>query len=101
MIYQIVSLTYFLFFQGEVAYIRVKEDTGESSERGRGGGGGSFGGGGGGGGGGAGYERGGYERDRSRSRSFSPRPRRRGTPTYSPVRRASFSRSRSDSRSNY
>lgn len=95
----LVSLTKvnYYFFQGEVAYIRVKEDTGESSDRGRGGG--SFGGGGGGGGGG-GYDRG-YERDRSRSRSFSPRPRRRGTPTYSPVRRASFSRSRSDSRSNY
>lgn len=78
--------------EGEVAYIRVKEDTGESSDRGRGGG--SFG------GGGGGYDRG-YDRDRSRSRSYSPRPRRRGTPTYSPVRRTSFSRSRSDSRSNY
>uniref|UniRef100_A0A1L8DH19 Putative alternative splicing factor asf/sf2 rrm superfamily n=1 Tax=Nyssomyia neivai TaxID=330878 RepID=A0A1L8DH19_9DIPT len=59
--------------EGEVAYIRVREDSGE--------------------------ERRDNFRDRSRSRSFSPR-RRRGTPTYSPVRR-SFSRSRSDSRSNY
>uniref|UniRef100_A0A1L8DGZ8 Putative alternative splicing factor asf/sf2 rrm superfamily n=1 Tax=Nyssomyia neivai TaxID=330878 RepID=A0A1L8DGZ8_9DIPT len=53
--------------EGEVAYIRVREDSGE--------------------------ERRDNFRDRSRSRSFSPR-RRRGTPTYSPVRR-SFSRSRS------
>uniref|UniRef100_A0A1L8DGV9 Putative alternative splicing factor asf/sf2 rrm superfamily n=1 Tax=Nyssomyia neivai TaxID=330878 RepID=A0A1L8DGV9_9DIPT len=52
--------------EGEVAYIRVREDSGE--------------------------ERRDNFRDRSRSRSFSPR-RRRGTPTYSPVRR-SFSRSR-------
>ncbi|XP_055690349.1 serine/arginine-rich splicing factor 1A isoform X1 [Lutzomyia longipalpis] len=59
--------------EGEVAYIRVREDSGDDRRD-------SF-------------------RDRSRSRSFSPR-RRRGTPTYSPVRR-SFSRSRSDSRSNY
>ncbi|XP_071448718.1 serine/arginine-rich splicing factor 1B isoform X2 [Hetaerina americana] len=60
---------------GEVSYIRVKEDYG-------GGGGGRSSGGGG----------------RSRSRSYSPR--RRGTPTYSPVRRSySGSRSRSRSRS--
>ncbi|XP_055690357.1 serine/arginine-rich splicing factor 1A isoform X2 [Lutzomyia longipalpis] len=52
--------------EGEVAYIRVREDSGDDRRD-------SF-------------------RDRSRSRSFSPR-RRRGTPTYSPVRR-SFSRSR-------
>lgn len=65
--------------EGEVSYIRVREDTGEE----RGGGG-----------------RGDY-RDRSRSRSFSPRPRRRGTPTYSPVRRTTYSRSRSRSRSNF
>lgn len=58
-------------FQGEVSYIRVKEDHG-SSERRSGG--------------------------RSRSRSYSPR--RRGSPTYSPVRR-SYSRSRTRSRSNY
>nr|CAD7460765.1 unnamed protein product [Timema tahoe] len=62
--------------EGEVSYVRVKEDYGGSG--GGGGGGGSSGGG------------------RSRSRSFSPR--RRGSPTYSPVRR-SFSRSRSRSRS--
>lgn len=59
--------------QGEVSYIRVKEDYGGSGSGGRGSGGG-----------------------RSRSRSYSPR--RRGSPTYSPVRR-SFSRSRSRSRS--
>ncbi|EDW97332.1 serine/arginine-rich splicing factor 1B [Drosophila yakuba] len=77
--------------EGEVAYIRVREDSGDND---RSGGGGSGGGGGGsGGGGGRDY------RDRSRSRSFSSRPRRRGTPTYSPVRRQSYSRSRS--RSNY
>ncbi|GLH00323.1 2-methoxy-6-polyprenyl-1,4-benzoquinol methylase, mitochondrial [Gryllus bimaculatus] len=57
--------------EGEVSYIRVKEDYGSGSS-GRGSGG------------------------RSRSRSYSPR--RRGSPTYSPVRR-SFSRSRSRSRS--
>lgn len=59
--------------QGEVSYIRVKEDYGGGGSGGRGSGGG-----------------------RSRSRSYSPR--RRGSPTYSPVRR-SFSRSRSRSRS--
>ncbi|XP_023704231.1 serine/arginine-rich splicing factor 1A [Cryptotermes secundus] len=59
--------------EGEVSYIRVKEDYGGSGSGGRGSGGG-----------------------RSRSRSYSPR--RRGSPTYSPVRR-SFSRSRSRSRS--
>uniref|UniRef100_A0A1B0CY47 RRM domain-containing protein n=1 Tax=Lutzomyia longipalpis TaxID=7200 RepID=A0A1B0CY47_LUTLO len=48
--------------EGEVAYIRVREDSGDDRRD-------SF-------------------RDRSRSRSFSPR-RRRGTPTYSPVRRSS------------
>ncbi|XP_034113146.1 serine/arginine-rich splicing factor 1 isoform X2 [Drosophila sulfurigaster albostrigata] len=63
--------------EGEVAYIRVREDSGDN-ERGGGGGGG--------GGGSRDY------RDRSRSRSFSSRPRRRGTPTYSPVRRQSYSR---------
>lgn len=61
--------------EGEVAYIRVKEDY-------RGGGGGSGAGGGGGGGG----------RSRSRSRSASPPRRARGSPSYSPMRR---SRSRS------
>ncbi|XP_055378544.1 serine/arginine-rich splicing factor 1B [Condylostylus longicornis] len=60
--------------EGEVAYIRVREDNGDDKGR-------DF-------------------RDRSRSRSYSPR-RRRGSPTYTPVRRTSFSRSRSDSRSNY
>ncbi|XP_049879287.1 serine/arginine-rich splicing factor 1B [Pectinophora gossypiella] len=64
--------------EGEVSYIRVKEDYG----------------GGGGGGGGAAADR--YSGDRDRSRSYSPR--RRGSPTYSPVRR-SYSRSRSRSRS--
>lgn len=68
--------------EGEVSYIRVREDSGED-RGGRGGGGG--------GGGGGEY------RDRSRSRSYSPRPRRRGTPTYSPVHRVSYSRSRSHS----
>ncbi|KAM3957847.1 LOW QUALITY PROTEIN: splicing factor 2 [Aphomia sociella] len=63
--------------EGEVSYIRVKEDYG-----------------GGGGGGGGGGDR--YSGDRDRSRSYSPR--RRGSPTYSPVRR-SYSRSRSRSRS--
>ncbi|KAI8441778.1 hypothetical protein MSG28_005466 [Choristoneura fumiferana] len=62
--------------EGEVSYIRVKEDYG----------------GGGGGGGGGGADR--YSGDRDRSRSYSPR--RRGSPTYSPVRR-SYSRSRSPS----
>ncbi|XP_067614146.1 serine/arginine-rich splicing factor 1-like [Eurosta solidaginis] len=56
--------------EGEVSYIRVREDDGERGGR-------SF---------------------RDRSRSFSPRLRRRGTPTYSPLRR-SYSRSRSRSRS--
>lgn len=73
--------------EGEVSYIRVREDSGEDR--------GGRGGGGGGGGGSGDY------RDRSRSRSYSPRPRRRGTPTYSPVHRVSYSRSRSDSRSNF
>jgi len=50
--------------EGEVAYIRVKEDN--------------------------------DRRDRSRSKSKSPR-KRRGSPTYSPVRRSSYSRSRSRS----
>uniref|UniRef100_A0A2A4K8P2 RRM domain-containing protein n=1 Tax=Heliothis virescens TaxID=7102 RepID=A0A2A4K8P2_HELVI len=59
--------------EGEVSYIRVKEDYG---------------------GGGGGADR--YSGDRDRSRSYSPR--RRGSPTYSPVRR-SYSRSRSRSRS--
>ncbi|XP_067614135.1 serine/arginine-rich splicing factor 1-like [Eurosta solidaginis] len=55
--------------EGEVSYIRVREDSGDGGDR----------------------------RDfrGNRSRSFSPR-RRRGSPTYSPVRR-SFSRSRSRS----
>ncbi|XP_061401564.1 serine/arginine-rich splicing factor 1B-like [Musca autumnalis] len=65
--------------EGEVSYIRVREDTGDNDRGGGRGGGGDFG--------------------RGRSRSFSPRPRRRGTPTYSPVRRQTFSRSRS--RSNF
>ncbi|XP_030373572.1 serine/arginine-rich splicing factor 1A isoform X2 [Scaptodrosophila lebanonensis] len=58
--------------EGEVAYIRVREDSGDND---RGGGNRDY-------------------RDRSRSRSFSSRPRRRGTPTYSPVRRQTYSRSR-------
>ncbi|CAG9126240.1 unnamed protein product [Plutella xylostella] len=58
--------------EGEVTYIRVKEDYGGGSGDRYGGGGG--------------------DRDRDRSRSYSPR--RRGSPTYSPVRR-SYSRSRS------
>jgi len=67
--------------EGETSYIRVKEDYSES------GGGGS-------GGGGERVERGGsYGKGRSRSRSYSPR--NRGSPTYSPVRRYSRSRSRS------
>ena len=64
--------------EGEVSYIRVREDSGDERPGGRG-----------------------DYRDRSRSRSFSPRPRRRGTPTYSPVRRTTYSRSRSRSRSNF
>ncbi|KAI8120781.1 serine/arginine-rich splicing factor 1-like [Lucilia sericata] len=68
--------------EGEVSYIRVREDCGDGD---RGMGGRDFG-------------RGGMG-VRSRSRSFSPRPRRRGSPTYSPVRRQTFSRSRS--RSNF
>ncbi|KAF7282105.1 splicing factor 2 [Rhynchophorus ferrugineus] len=55
--------------EGEVSYIRVKEDRGGSGDGLRSGG-------------------------RSRSRSYSPR--KRGSPTYSPVRR-SYSRSRSRS----
>lgn len=66
--------------EGEVSYIRVKEDVGGS----------------GGGGGGSSDRRSGDGRS-SRSRSYSPR--RRGSPTYSPVRRQSYSRSRSRSRS--
>ncbi|XP_039948255.1 probable splicing factor, arginine/serine-rich 3 [Bactrocera neohumeralis] len=58
--------------EGEVSYIRVREDNVE----------------------------GGGRDNRDRSRSFSPRARRRGTPTYSPLRR-SYSRSRSRSRSNF
>ncbi|EEB13838.1 Splicing factor, arginine/serine-rich, putative, partial [Pediculus humanus corporis] len=58
--------------EGEVSYVRVKEDGGSSSR-------GSL-------------DRG---RSRSRSRSYSPRPRR-GSPSYSPVKR-DFSRSRSGS----
>ncbi|KAF4518548.1 hypothetical protein B566_EDAN004292 [Ephemera danica] len=77
--------------EGEVSYIRVREDYSGGSS-GAGGGGGDRGGGGGnrsrsrdrGGGGG-----------RSRSRSYSPR--RRGSPTYSPVHKRSYSRSRSRS----
>ncbi|XP_017475210.1 PREDICTED: serine/arginine-rich splicing factor 1A-like [Rhagoletis zephyria] len=61
--------------EGEVSYIRVREDSGEG-------------------------DRGGRDHRGDRSRSFSPRPRRRGSPTYSPVRR-SYSRSRSRSRSNF
>lgn len=59
--------------QGETSYIRVKEDylSSNSPERG-----------------------GSVDRGRSRSRSYSPR--RRGSPTYSPVRR-SYTRSRSRS----
>ncbi|KAL3856510.1 hypothetical protein ACJMK2_011260 [Sinanodonta woodiana] len=62
--------------EGEVSYIRVKEDRG-------------FSGGGGGGGG----------RSRSRSRSITPPKRSRGSPRYSPMK--SHSRSRSRSRSPY
>ncbi|XP_044738046.1 serine/arginine-rich splicing factor 1A [Chrysoperla carnea] len=51
--------------EGEVAYIRVKEDNSNGG--------------------------------RSRSRSYSPPSRRRGSPTYSPVRRSRDSRSRSRS----
>ncbi|XP_011196868.1 probable splicing factor, arginine/serine-rich 3 [Zeugodacus cucurbitae] len=60
--------------EGEVSYIRVREDTAEGDRGGR--------------------------DNRDRSRSYSPRARRRGTPTYSPLRR-SYSRSRSRSRSNF
>ncbi|CAD6992020.1 probable splicing factor, arginine/serine-rich 3 [Ceratitis capitata] len=60
--------------EGEVSYIRVREDSGDGDRGGR--------------------------DNRDRSRSYSPRPRRRGTPTYSPLRR-SYSRSRSRSRSNF
>lgn len=67
--------------EGEVSYIRVKEDYGGS----------------GGGGGGGGSDR--YNDDKYRSRSRSYSPRRRGSPTYSPVHR-SYSRSRSRSPSN-
>lgn len=58
-------------FQGEISYIRVKE--GRS---------------------GSGADSPYPSKGRSRSRSVSPIARRRGTPTYSPVRR-SYSRSRS------
>jgi len=57
--------------EGEVSYVRVKEDSGSSS-------------------------RGSADRGRSRSRSRSYSPRRRGSPTYSPVKR-DYSRSRSAS----
>ncbi|XP_013413990.1 serine/arginine-rich splicing factor 1B [Lingula anatina] len=60
--------------EGDTSYIRAKED---SSGR-RDGGGGHMG---------DGMGRGG--RDRSRSRSFSPPRRSRGSPSYSPMRRAS------------
>ncbi|XP_014216026.1 serine/arginine-rich splicing factor 1B [Copidosoma floridanum] len=62
--------------EGEVAYIRVKEDHGSSNDRNRS-----------------------EDRDRGRSRSRSYSPRRRSSPTYSPVRKYSRSRSRSRSRS--
>lgn len=58
--------------EGEISYIRVKE--GHSSN-----------------GADSPYQ----SRGRSRSRSYSPAARRRGSPTYSPVRRTSHSRSRS------
>ncbi|XP_063696820.1 serine/arginine-rich splicing factor 1B [Culicoides brevitarsis] len=59
--------------EGEVAYIRVREDSNERRDM-----------------------------TRSRSRSYSPRRGRRGSPTYSPVnRRASYSRSRSGSRRSF
>lgn len=65
--------------EGETSYVRVKEDYSE------------------GGGGGGGHERadrgGSFGKGRSRSRSYSPR--NRASPTYSPVRRFSRSRSRS------
>ncbi|XP_014098511.1 serine/arginine-rich splicing factor 1A [Bactrocera oleae] len=61
--------------EGEVSYIRVREDNNTEGDRGG-------------------------RDNRDRSRSYSPRPRRRGTPTYSPLRR-SYSRSRSRSRSNF
>ncbi|KAL0267122.1 UNVERIFIED_CONTAM: hypothetical protein PYX00_009477 [Menopon gallinae] len=57
--------------EGEISYVRVKEDGGSSS-------------------------RGSMDRGRSRSRSRSYSPRRRGSPTYSPVKR-DFSGSRSRS----
>ncbi|XP_043601371.1 serine/arginine-rich splicing factor 1B [Bombus pyrosoma] len=60
--------------EGEVAYIRVKEDH-NSGDRGRS-----------------------EDRERGRSHSRSYSPRRRGSPTYSPLRR-NYSRSRSRSRS--
>ncbi|KAG8326592.1 Serine/arginine-rich splicing factor 1 [Homalodisca vitripennis] len=62
--------------EGETSYIRVKEDySGSSGMRDS-------------------MDRGGSVSRHSRSRSYSPR--RRGSPTYSPVRR-SYSRSRSRS----
>jgi len=77
--------------EGETSYIRVKEDYGGGSPRSpRSGGGGS--------GGGAGG--GSSMRYHSRSRSRSPR-NFRSSPTYSPVRRTSYSRSRSRSRDRY
>ncbi|EFN64546.1 Splicing factor, arginine/serine-rich 1 [Camponotus floridanus] len=60
--------------EGEVAYIRVREDH-NGGDRGRS-----------------------EDRERGRSRSRSYSPRRRGSPTYSPLRR-NYSRSRSRSRS--
>ncbi|CAB0028719.1 unnamed protein product [Trichogramma brassicae] len=60
--------------EGEVTYIRVKEDHGGSGDRRS------------------------EDKDRGRSRSRSYSPRRRGSPSYSPVRR-NHSRSRSRSRS--
>ncbi|KAK9509147.1 hypothetical protein O3M35_006528 [Rhynocoris fuscipes] len=72
--------------EGETSYIRVREDFA------------GYGGGGGGGGGGGRDSVENYgARDRSRSRTYSPR--RRGSPTYSPVRRSYSSASRSPSRS--
>lgn len=64
---KLFEVTAVSFLQGEVSYIRVKEDRGASDRKSGG---------------------------RSRSRSYSPR--RRGSPTYSPVKR-SYSRSRSRS----
>uniref|UniRef100_A0A8D8QJT4 Serine/arginine-rich splicing factor 1 n=1 Tax=Cacopsylla melanoneura TaxID=428564 RepID=A0A8D8QJT4_9HEMI len=62
--------------EGEVAYIRVKEDTGSAAD-----------------------SDGDRSRSRSRSRSHPSRGggRGRGSPTYSPVKRTSYSRSRSRS----